>query len=205
MFTFKCKPAKWNKHLLVILDIKAHPTESHQSYFMLRCTPCCQLLHFIPQQFKTTSCRVVAGVQSDCVLYVWSNGLTFPWFIVQICSLWIGIPALDHPWPSQYFTLPHEFQWIPLESCGMVGMCNSCGFPWIPSGIPGKFHGIPEWFLWIPSGIWMEFPWLLSPISVKIEFNIIYIKDISVWVKFKLKQCFKILIQLSTLIIEQGN
>ena len=46
---------------------------------------------------------------------------------------------------GQYFTLLHEFRWIPpdshgmlefhWESAGMVGMCHSCGFPWIPSGI----------------------------------------------------------------------
>ena len=67
---------------------------------------------------------------------------------------------------AQYFTLLHEFRRIPLEShgmlefhwesAGMVGMCHSCGFLWIPSGIPGKFHGnstqIPEWFQ-------VEFEW----------------------------------------------
>ena len=52
---------------------------------------------------------------------------------------------------QQYFTLLHEFCWIPLDSCGMsefhwesagmVGMCHSCGFPWIPSGISVEFQG----------------------------------------------------------------
>jgi len=56
----------------------------------------------------------------------------------------------------QYFTLLHEFQQIPpeshrmlefhLDSAGMVGISNSCGFHRIPSGIPGNFP-------WIPSGI----------------------------------------------------
>jgi len=46
---------------------------------------------------------------------------------------------------SQYFTLLHEFWWILLEShrmlefhsdsARMVGISNSCGFRWIPSGI----------------------------------------------------------------------
>ena len=69
---------------------------------------------------------------------------------------------------TQYFTLLHEFQRIPLEShrmlefhldsAGMVGISNSCGFPWIPSGIPEKFP-------WIPSGIWMEFLNLKSHVT----------------------------------------
>ncbi|EDR00245.1 uncharacterized protein LACBIDRAFT_334353 [Laccaria bicolor S238N-H82] len=68
---------------------------------------------------------------------------------------------------DHYFTLLHEFRQIPLqshgmlefhwESTGMVGMYNSCGFPWIPSGIPGKFHGnsrmIPMDSQWNLNGI----------------------------------------------------
>jgi len=40
---------------------------------------------------------------------------------------------------KQYFT-------FHLDSARMVGISNSCGFHWIPSGIPGNFP-------WIPSGI----------------------------------------------------
>ena len=64
----------------------------------------------------------------------------------------------------QYFTLLHEFRRISpeshgmlefhWESAGMVGMCHSCGFLWIPSGIqvefPWKFHPNSRM---IPSGI----------------------------------------------------
>ena len=74
------------------------------------------------------------------------------------------------PYHTQYFTLLHGFWQIPLESHRMVGMYNSCGFPWIPSGIPGKFHGnsriIPMDSQWnlngIPVDSWWnsrEIPW----------------------------------------------
>ena len=50
---------------------------------------------------RRTSCRVVAGVGSDFISYVWSDGLTFSWFVVWILSLRIHFPALDHPRPSR--------------------------------------------------------------------------------------------------------
>ena len=93
----------------------------------------------------------------------------------------------------QYFTLLHEFRRIPpeshgmlefhWESAGMVGMCHSCGFPWIPSGIPGRFHGnsrmIPMDSQWNSSGISMEIPpkfqndskWNLYGIPMSSKFN----------------------------------
>jgi len=86
----------------------------------------------------------------------------------------------------QYFTLLHEFWWIlpeshgmlefHLDSAGMVGISNTCGFHQIPSGIPGKFPWIPSgiWmeFLWIPSGIWMEFLWIPSGIPMDSQWNL---------------------------------
>ena len=65
-----------------------------------------------------------------------------------------------------------EFHW---ESTGMVGMCNSCGFPWIPSGIPVEFQGnsmeIPLESEWNSNGIRVEFQWNLSGIPMEFESN----------------------------------
>ena len=112
----------------------------------------------------------------------------------------------DHPLPllpnlvkppnmqnSQYFTLLHEFWRILPEShgmlefhwecAGMVGMYHSRGFPWIPSGIPGKFHGNSRMISmdsqWNSSGISMEIPpkfqndskWNLNGIPLSSKFN----------------------------------
>jgi len=70
---------------------------------------------------------------------------------------------------KQYFTLLHEFWQISLEShrmlefhsdsTGMVGISHSCGFHWIPSGIPNS-HGFPVEFQ-IP----MDSKWNLNGIS----------------------------------------
>ena len=105
----------------------------------------------------------------------------------SVSWIWMRVPV------TQYFTLLHEFRRIPpeshgmlefhWESAGMVGMCHSCGFPWIPSGIPGKFHGnsrmIPMDSQWNSSGISMEIPpkfqndskWNLNGIPMSSKFN----------------------------------
>jgi len=99
----------------------------------------------------------------------------------------------------QYFTLLHEFWWIPPESHGMlefhsdsarmVGISNSCRFHQIPSGIPGNFHGnssgipgnfhgnsreIPMDSQWNLDGIPMDSQWDLNGIPKSCDLTFIY-------------------------------
>ena len=86
----------------------------------------------------------------------YSAGWVGGFCVREMSGVGVGIEYLLWHAKIQYFTLLHEFWWILVEShrmlefhsysAGMVGISNSCGFRWIPSGIWMEF-------LWIPSGI----------------------------------------------------
>ena len=98
-------------------------------------------------------------------LFVHSSALTTT---IQNLSMKISGNTTQH-WPSphwasqritqsQYFTLPHGFQWtltgmleFHLESTGMVGIYHSARFQVHSAGFQGPFQHIPSSFRWIPT------------------------------------------------------
>ena len=140
------------------------------------CTHCSFLvtLYTFPRYLGSLSCThylILYVTNAPLILFLCSSSLSsVSWLSpapsCRLVWLSLSLPAPVEPCSHlatnlampQYFTLPHEFHRIPPESCGIsefhwespgvVGMYNSCGFPWISIGIPvesqGNYMEIPE-------------------------------------------------------------